>query len=99
MASKRKLKKGIQEIAYYLVDDIALLFYILDEKYHQEVEALMNRTIMMAATSTMLVSHPNGAKNEKLVREYYTDLKVKFNDEVEAIEKEIARLLECADKE
>ncbi len=99
MASRKNLKKGIREIADFLLDDLFILFYVLEEKQHSKVEALLDRTMMITATSILLISHPNGAKNPKLVKQYYADLKMKFNDEIEAIEKEMAILLEQTEQE
>lgn len=97
MASKRNLKKGIKEIINYLVDDIMLLCCVLEDKHAEDIEKLVNKTCMLGATTTLLVSHPNGSKNPKLVRQYYRDLQESFNVKVEEIEAEIERLIQLAD--
>ena len=93
MASRRKLKKGIKEITDFLIDDI--LFISLDAKEEDlaALELLLNRVVDLHDETIAKIGAPDGAKNPQLVRKFYTDLKAKYNEEIEAVESELEKYI------
>lgn len=94
MASRRKLKKGIKEITDFLLDDILLISLDAKEDDLQALEVLLNRVIDLHDNTIAKVGRPDGARNPQLVKKFYNDLKIKYNEEVEAIETELEKYIE-----
>ena len=93
MASRRKLKKGIKEITDFLIDDILFIYLDAKEEDLRALELLVNRVVDLHDDTIAKIGAPDGAKNPQLVREFYADLKAKYNEEIEAVESELEKYI------
>ena len=93
MASRRKLKKGIKEITDFLIDDI--LFISLDAKEEElaALELLLNRVVDLHDETIAKIVATDVSKNPQFVRKFYSELKTKYNEEIEAVESELEKYI------
>lgn len=75
MASKRKLKKEVINIAVALFEDAHLLRTLSTEEQAERLEQLMDDIIVFTDDTIRRVHRPDGKDNPKLVKAYYAQLR------------------------
>lgn len=76
MASKRNLKKDFAELSITIYSE-ALLSKIINKDSHkvEEIDNVIDEIIVWTDDTFRRISHTDGAKNPKLVKKYYKELK------------------------
>lgn len=92
MASRRKLKKEVINIAVALFEDAYLLRSVSTEEYADKLEELMDDIIVFTDDTLRRAHRPDGKDNSQLVKNYYKSLRQhistkedEFNDRLTAL--------------
>lgn len=95
MASKRKLKKEVIYLAGSVFDEALLLRAFASEELVVKLEELMDDVMVFTDDTLRRIQHPDGAKNPKLVRAYYTKLRGDVAKAIEAFDDRLTACLEA----
>ncbi|MCD7973412.1 MAG: hypothetical protein LUG18_12260 [Candidatus Azobacteroides sp.] len=80
MASKRMLKKSVNEITEELF--MESLYYVLNapEEYAEQLETIISRLTITQEDFLKRINNPDGKDNPTLVKKYYSKLKDDFQN-------------------
>lgn len=82
MANKRDLKKEINFLAEELITNCFLSSAFISGSDDDKIDELIGRILDIQGEFLSRVSHPNGTKNSKLVKDYYKALVADFDKNV-----------------
>jgi len=78
MANVRELKKDINFLAAEILSQGYLKIALMDSVKEEDVQPIMVEAIEMRNEFIARTNNPNGVHNKKLIKEYYTNLRVKL---------------------
>lgn len=94
MAKKRILKKNINYVAGELFTELLICQTFLPAIVPEKVEGLMKRIFELQDEFLCRAQHPDGNSDRKRVKRYYRKLRIDFENEVNAITKDLGSLSE-----
>ena len=74
MASKKKLKKGINNLTYELISECLTFKHFHPEVESEKVDAVMYKIIATRNDLVERINNPNGKDNVKINRKHYNSI-------------------------
>lgn len=91
MASRRKLKKRINEISSNLLGEIYLRYLLFNIQDEEKINQLLSNILLMRKEFISRINHIDGKNNpvmvKKYFRQFFSDWGTKITEIIEEIEK------------